>query len=151
MRNELKQLRELRQKLEEYRPQTGLAKWGQIFGAFRVAGHPRSVSVVIMAVLLSDFIADRQVGEALKAAASEKLKWIKGGAAYKETVWLDQKQLRQFLVRYRENGYRESKVEKWVEKNRDKNPYPYRIQPPAILWKVITGIPVRLKRSNRGS
>ena len=142
MRNELKQLRELRQKLEEYRPQTGLAKWGQIFAAFRVAGEPRAVAVARRGVLLADFVADEEVSEELKASARRELERLKTCAAISETVWLDQKELRRFLIHYRANGYREPRVEKWVE-NRDKKPYPYGSQPPAILWRAIIGSPVR--------
>ncbi len=142
MHSKLKQLRELRVELEEYRPQTGLAKWSQIFGAYRVAGQPRAVAVARRGVLLADFVADEEVSEELKALARRDLEFLKTCAAMCESVWLDQKELRRFLINYRANGYREPRVEKWVE-NREKNPYPYGSQLPAILWKVITGSPAR--------
>ena len=142
MHSKLKQLRELRVELEEYRPQTGLAKWSQIFGAYRVAGQPRAVAVARRGVLLADFVADEEVSEELKALARRDLERLKTCAAMCETVWLDQKELRAFLVQYRENDYRELKVEKWAEE-REKNSYPYGSQPPTKLWRVILGSSAR--------
>ena len=142
MRNKTKQLRTLREELEAHRPQSGLAKWSQIFGDFRVAGQPRAVAVARRGVLLADFVADEEISEELKALARRDLERLKTCAAMCEAIWLDQKELRRFLIHYRANGYREPRVEKWVE-NREKNPYPYGSQLPAILWKVITGSPAR--------
>lgn len=142
MRNKTKQLRLIREELEAHQPQSGLEKWSQIFGAYRVAGQPRAVAVARRGVLLADFVADEEVSEELKALARRDLERLKTCAAMCETVWLDQKELRRFLIQHRANGYREPRMDKWVE-NRDKNPYPYGIQPPATLWRVIIGSPAR--------
>ncbi len=124
MRSELKQLRAFRQELESFQPQTGLKKWGQIIQSMRVAGVPRSVSAAEHVVVLADFAADKSLGQELRAAARRSKKWFLNCAAYKETAWLDQKQLKRYLEAYRANGYTGPAGYTWVE-NREKNPYPY--------------------------
>jgi len=124
MRNELKQLRAIRQELEEFQPQTGLKKWDQIFRAIRVAGVPRSVAAAEHVVLLADFAADTSVDKELRAAARAKKKWFLNCEAFKETVWLDQAQLKKYLAEFRTNGYTGPAGYEWVE-NRETNPYPY--------------------------
>ena len=125
MRNELKQLRTIRQGLEAFQPQTGLKKWGQIFQSIRVAGVPRSVSAAEHVVVLADFAADTSVDKALRTTARASKKWFLNCAAYKETAWLNQAQLKKYLAEFRSNGYTGPAGYTWVE-NREKNPYPYR-------------------------
>jgi hypothetical protein len=124
MRNELKQLRAIRREMETLRPQTGPAKWQQIYRSLRVAGQPRSVSAAIRVVILTDLIADTEVDDQNKATARVALEQYKRCAAYKEKAWLNKDQLDDFLRRYRKNGYRQTQLEKWTE-DRTKNPYPY--------------------------
>ena len=123
MRNELKQLRAFRQELESFQPQTGLKKWGQIIQSTRVAGVPRSVSAAEHVVVLADFAADKSLDQELRAAARASKKWFLNCAAYKETVWLDQAQLKKYLAEFRANGYTGPSGYEWVE-NRETNSYP---------------------------
>ena len=124
MRTELKQLRSIREKLEAMRPATGMEKWAQIIQAHRVAGVPRSVSAARDVILLTDFAADKCVNENLRTVVKAKLESLKKCAAYQETVWLDQKQLKRYLAAYRANGYTAPEGYEWIE-DRETNPYPY--------------------------
>jgi hypothetical protein len=124
VRTELKQLRSMREKLEAMRPATGIELWAQIFQAQRVAGVPRAVSMAREVILLRDFAADKSVNENLRTVVKAKLKSLKECAAYQETTWLDQKQLKRYLEAYRANGYTGPAGYEWVE-NREKNPHPY--------------------------
>ena len=122
MRNTLKRLRSIRQELEAFRPQRGLRKWGRIVSSLRVAGQPRSVSAAIEVLIMTDLIADPEVkDEQFKTDVRARLERFKHCAAYLETVWLEQDQLKKYLSEFRANGYRPVAGYKWIE-NRAKNP-----------------------------
>ena len=123
MRNTIKALRAIRQELESLCPRTGIAKWAHISHSLRVAGQPRSVSAAVRVALLTDMIVDREVEGPIKDHARKTLKRHKQIAAYQETVWLNQKQLKKYLAEFRANGYREPEGYYWVE-DREENPYP---------------------------
>ena len=123
MRNTLKQLRVIRQELGPLRPRTGIAKWAFIGQSLRVVGQPRSVSAAVRVALLTDIIADSEVESPIKAHVRQTLKHFKQFAAYQETVWLNQKQLKKYLAELRANGYREPEGYNWVE-DRKENSYP---------------------------
>ena len=124
MRNELKQLRSIREELETMRPETGIKKWARVFQSRRVAGAPRSVNVAKDVVLLTDFAADKCVDKELRSAARAKKKQLLNCAAFKEIAWLDEKQLKKYLAEFRANGYTGPSGYEWVE-NRETIPRPY--------------------------
>lgn len=132
-----KKLRAMLEELESYQPPTGLAKWFKLLSDLRVAGTPRAVAVLWKAVLLADFIVDAQVPTETKSEAIKCLNALKYSAALQEIVWLDDKQVIDFINRYRENDYRDLCVE-WVE-NREENPNPYDGDLPSRLWDLIIG------------
>ena len=138
MYSKLKQLQSMREELETYQPPSGLAKWSKLFGNFRLAGSPRAIGVTRKAVLLAGFIADAQVPKELKPDARKCLKSLRCRVGFREIVWLDEKQVMDFIVQYRQNDYQDLYVKEWVE-NRDANPDPYDDDPPARIWKLING------------
>jgi len=115
MRYRSKDLRSIRQCLEELRPQTPVQKWAQIIRSQRVAGVPRSVSAATKALLLSDFAADDSIDKKSRTRGRGALKAVKASAAYDEIRWLDQVQLRKYLDEFRRNGYQAPGGYKWVE------------------------------------
>jgi hypothetical protein len=106
------------------RPRTGLEKWVQIIQSMRVAGSPRSVTAAKHVVVLTDFAADTSVDKTIRVAAKAKIQWLLNCAAYQETVWLDQTQLKKYLAEFRANGYAEPAGYEWHE-DRESNPHPY--------------------------
>jgi len=127
----------MREELEIYQPPSAVAKWSRLFGNFRVAGTPRAIGLTRSAVLLADFIADVQVPKEAKPYARKCLKSLRCRAGFRELVWLDEKQVIDFIIQYRQSDYQDLYKE-WVE-NRDGNPYPYNDDAPARIWKLISG------------
>ena len=121
MRTKSKYLRSLREEIEALRPQTPEKKWELIFRSIRVAGRPRSVAAAEHVVLLADFAADTGLNKDLRAAARAKKKQFLNCAAFKETLWLDQTQLKKYLSEFRKNGYTGPAGYTWIE-NREKDP-----------------------------
>ena len=115
MRNTLKKLRAIRQELEPLRPRTGMAKWTAIGNSLRVAGQSRSVCAAVRVALMTDIIADSEVEAPIKARVRRILESFKQCAAYRETAWLNQEELKKYLAELRANGYRDPEGYRLIE------------------------------------